>query len=270
VAAAEPLVLALGARRLSPPGQSGAVYADPAGHPFCLITRPGWAPPIGGALAPLDPSPAGYRLSPPRRSWPGPGRPAAVEVVSVVAAMRGVVERPAGLIYRPDLLDEAEERSLLGALTDLDYDPVVLHGQAAKRTVRHFGYTYEFGTGDLVPAEPLPPPLVALRDRCADLAGIAPERLAQALVTRYPPGAAIGWHRDAPQFGSPVAGVSLLSPCTMRFQRRVGGERRVFELDLAPRSAYVLSGAARATWQHSIPPVPLLRYSVTFRTVRAG
>ena len=36
-------VLALGARRL--PGDH--VYADPAGHPFCLIERPGWAPPVG-------------------------------------------------------------------------------------------------------------------------------------------------------------------------------------------------------------------------------
>ena len=23
------------------------VYADPAGHPFCLVPRPGWAPPVG-------------------------------------------------------------------------------------------------------------------------------------------------------------------------------------------------------------------------------
>jgi catechol 2,3-dioxygenase-like lactoylglutathione lyase family enzyme len=46
---AEPLVLALGARRLSAAGaDSGSrVYADPAGHPFCLIPRPSWAPPVG-------------------------------------------------------------------------------------------------------------------------------------------------------------------------------------------------------------------------------
>jgi len=44
VDAAEPQVLALGARRL--PG-GDHVYADPAGHPFCLIPRPGWAAPIG-------------------------------------------------------------------------------------------------------------------------------------------------------------------------------------------------------------------------------
>jgi catechol 2,3-dioxygenase-like lactoylglutathione lyase family enzyme len=42
VAAAGPRVLALGATKLDGEG----VYADPAGHPFCLIPRPGWAPPI--------------------------------------------------------------------------------------------------------------------------------------------------------------------------------------------------------------------------------
>jgi hypothetical protein len=40
VAAGE--VLALGATRLE-----GPVFADPAGHPFCLIPRPSWAPPVG-------------------------------------------------------------------------------------------------------------------------------------------------------------------------------------------------------------------------------
>ncbi len=36
-------VRALGARVLS---AADHVYADPSGHPFCLITRPGWAPPV--------------------------------------------------------------------------------------------------------------------------------------------------------------------------------------------------------------------------------
>ncbi|MFF0316591.1 hypothetical protein ACFYPH_18430 [Micromonospora sp. NPDC005252] len=56
----------------------------------------------------------------------------------------------------------------------------------------------------------------------------------------------------------------------MRFQRGTAEKRRVYEVELAPRSAYVLCGAARSNWQHSIPPVPELRYSVTFRQVRQG
>ena len=43
VAEATPRVLALGATRLDGDG----VFADPAGHPFCLIPRPGWASPVG-------------------------------------------------------------------------------------------------------------------------------------------------------------------------------------------------------------------------------
>ncbi len=42
VGAATPAVLELGATKL--PGEG--VFADPAGHPFCLIKRPGWAPPL--------------------------------------------------------------------------------------------------------------------------------------------------------------------------------------------------------------------------------
>ena len=42
-------VLALGARRLSEPGAGSRVFADPAGHPFCLIPRPVWAEPVGPA-----------------------------------------------------------------------------------------------------------------------------------------------------------------------------------------------------------------------------
>jgi catechol 2,3-dioxygenase-like lactoylglutathione lyase family enzyme len=45
VATAGPQVLALGAAKLD--GKN--VYADPAGHPFCLIRRPRWAPPIPDA-----------------------------------------------------------------------------------------------------------------------------------------------------------------------------------------------------------------------------
>jgi catechol 2,3-dioxygenase-like lactoylglutathione lyase family enzyme len=47
VAAATPDVLALGATKLD--GED--VFADPAGHPFCLVKRPGWADPI-----PTDPA----------------------------------------------------------------------------------------------------------------------------------------------------------------------------------------------------------------------
>ncbi|HEX2274009.1 MAG TPA: alpha-ketoglutarate-dependent dioxygenase AlkB [Acidimicrobiales bacterium] len=142
-----------------------------------------------------------------------------------------------------------------------------MHGQAARRTVLHFGYLYDYEGWKLTPTEPLPPSLEWLRERAADLVGVEADDFAETLVTRYPPGAGIGWHRDAPLFGPQVVGVSLLAPCSLRFQRRSSDVRRVYALELAPRSAYVLSGAARWSWQHSIPTTKSLRYSVTFRTL---
>ena len=163
----------------------------------------------------------------------------------------------------------AEERQLYDAIETLDLHEITMHGQTARRTVRHYGYDYDYDArGRLSPGEPLPSSLEWLRDRSAQLADVPPDELVQTLVSRYPPGAPIGWHRDAPMFGAKIVGVSLLSPCRMRFQRRAQDVRRVFELELAPRSAYVLSGASRSAWQHSIPPVKSLRYSITFRTLR--
>ncbi|MGZ8369651.1 MAG: alpha-ketoglutarate-dependent dioxygenase AlkB, partial [Caulobacteraceae bacterium] len=63
-------------------------------------------------------------------------------------------------------------------------------------------------------------------------------------------------------------GVSLLAPCTFRFRRKAGAKWARASFTAEPRSAYVLDGPARAEWQHSIPPLAVLRYSVTFRTLR--
>jgi alkylated DNA repair dioxygenase AlkB len=106
-----------------------------------------------------------------------------------------------------------------------------------------------------------------LRARCGALAGVQAEALVEALVQRYPEGATIGWHRDAPSFGL-VVGVSLGSACRLRFRRGRPRERTTVELELAPRSGYVLAGKARWRWEHGIPPTRELRYSVTFRTLR--
>ena len=185
-----------------------------------------------------------------------------------MARAETVVERPEGLQYEPEFLTEEEERRLLALMDEVDFRELTMRGQTARRTVRHYGYDYGYESWQLVPADPLPPPLVWVRDRCADLAGVEPGELAQTLVSRYPAGAGIGWHRDAPMFGPTVVGVSLASASRMRFQQRAGGTRRVYDLELAPRSAYVLSGQARSSWQHSIPPTKSLRYSITFRTLR--
>jgi DNA oxidative demethylase len=174
---------------------------------------------------------------------------------------------PEGLIYAPGFLAEAEERDLLTVLATFDLHPYVLHDTPSRRLVRSFGLALVTGAYDAGPAAPIPAELSWIRDRCAALMGREPEELADLLVTRYPPGAGIGWHRDAPQFRD-VSGVSLLTACRMRFRRGRTRAWETAELTLEPRSAYVLSGPARNQWQHQIPPVTEERWSMTFRTLR--
>jgi alkylated DNA repair dioxygenase AlkB len=174
---------------------------------------------------------------------------------------------PEGFLYRPDFLSEKEERALLDEIARLDFGEVRMHGVVAKRHIAHFGWLYHFDSREVVPGPAIPQFLEPVRERLALFAGIAPEDLGEALVTEYPPGAGIGWHRDAPPFGI-VAAVSLAGACRFRFQRGEGAERQTSELIVEPRSAYVLAGPARTQWQHHIPPTKELRYSVTFRTLR--
>jgi DNA oxidative demethylase len=180
---------------------------------------------------------------------------------------RAPSEEPEGLVYRPELLTPVEEADLLETLGTLRYEPIVIHGQAARRTARHYGLDYDYEARAPLPGEPVPEWLEPVRARAADFAQSRPEELAEILVQRYPAGSTIGWHRDAPAFGT-VIGVSLAGSARLRFQRGKGEARRVWEVLLEPRSGYVLAGPARTSWQHSIPPTKELRYSITFRTLR--
>jgi alkylated DNA repair protein (DNA oxidative demethylase) len=173
---------------------------------------------------------------------------------------------PPGFVYHADVVTEAEERALLEGVAALAFGDVRMRGQVARRRTVHFGWTYGYETWRVEPGPPIPAFLLPLRERAARLAGVGAEALAEVLLTHYPPGAGIGWHRDAPAFGL-VIGVSLLGACRFRFQHGRGAERRTRAVDLAPRSAYVLDGAARWQWQHAIPPGRGARYSVTFRTL---
>jgi alkylated DNA repair dioxygenase AlkB len=181
---------------------------------------------------------------------------------------RAEQERPEGLLYVPGFLSEAEERGLLEQLRAVAYSEIKMRGQVARRRTAHFGWLYGYESWQVEPGPAIPDYLLPLRARCAELMGEPPERLVEALLSEYTPGATIGWHRDAPMFGPSVVGVSLGSACRMRFQRGQGEERRTYEVELAPGSVYVLGGAARSQWQHSIPAVKETRYSITFRTLR--
>jgi len=177
---------------------------------------------------------------------------------------------PKGFQYREDFLTPGEERVLVDAVAGVAFSDFEMRGVVARRRVAFFGRSY-----DQTAVGPLPEFLLPLRARIAGWAGVDPEAFAMALINEYRPGTPIGWHRDAPQYGI-VGGVSLLSACRMRFRpyrapfSRVPQTRRsaTHEVVLARRSAYLLTQESRSGYEHHIPPVDELRYSITFRTLR--
>lgn len=177
---------------------------------------------------------------------------------------------PDGFRYAPELITPEEEVELLAHLGELPFQEFEFHGYKGKRRVISFGWQYDFAARDLRKADDIPSFLLELRDLAAQCGGLEPGELQHVLVTEYGAGAGIGWHRDKVVFGV-VIGISLLAPCVFRLRRRIS-ERRWERVSLIvePRSAYVLSGGVRAEWEHSIPSVNSLRYSVTFRNMREG
>ena len=173
---------------------------------------------------------------------------------------------PEGFRYRPDVLTIDEERELVERLAALPLKEFEFRGYVGKRRVMSFGWHYDFGDATLRRTADLPPFLLPLRESAAAFAGLLPDDLPHALITEYRPGAAIGWHRDRPAFGD-VIGISLLSSCVFRFRRTAGAKWERYSITAEPRSAYLLRGASRTTWEHSIPAVAALRYSVTFRSL---
>lgn len=175
---------------------------------------------------------------------------------------------PEGFRYRPELIGAVEESALLTHVRELPFREFEFHGYKGKRRVVSFGWRYDFSARHLQKADNIPDFLLALRPAAAVFAGMDAEEFQHVMVTEYSSGAGIGWHRDKAVFGQ-VVGISLLAPCVLRMRRAVGEKKweRVNVL-AAPRSAYFLSGQARAVWKHSIPPVDALRYSITFRNLR--
>lgn len=171
---------------------------------------------------------------------------------------------PDGLAYREDIVTTAEESALVREFRKLDFAPFEFRGFLGKRRVISFGWKYDFATRRVCTAPPAPDFLLALQDRVAAMRPCGSGAFDQVLIAEYEAGAGIGWHRDRPVYRD-VVGLSLLSPCRFRLRRAAGRDWERHAFDAAPRSAYLLSGAARWEWEHSIPPVGALRYSITFR-----
>jgi alkylated DNA repair dioxygenase AlkB len=185
------------------------------------------------------------------------------------------VDVPSGFRYRDDFLAADEEAELVEAVGRIEFSTFEMRGVVARRRVAFFGRSYDAAN---VRSRELPPFLLILREKVAGWANVTPDAFAMTLVNEYPPGAPIGWHRDAPQYDI-VAGISLLAPARMRFRPYVlpkarssaeaSRRRATHEIILQRRSAYLMAGESRNGYEHHIPAVTSLRYSITFRTLRS-
>jgi alkylated DNA repair dioxygenase AlkB len=176
---------------------------------------------------------------------------------------------PPGFRYREELVSPAEEHLLAAEIASLNLRPFEFHGYLGNRRVASFGYRYDFSKQAVEAVNEIPDFLRALREKVGEFTGRNPDDFEQVGIQEYAPGAGIGWHKDRPQFGE-VVGVSLLASAPMRLRRKNGARWQRATQIVAPRSVYLLSGAARSEWEHSIPPMEELRYSITFRTLAPG
>lgn len=192
--------------------------------------------------------------------------PGQLDIFGAAAALPPL---PPGFRYQPDLITAAEESALVSELGAQPFREFDFHGFKGKRRVVSFGWKYDYTRRELQKVDDVPAFLFPLREKAAAFAGVAPHALQHVLVNEYANGAGIGWHRDKAEFGI-VVGVSLVAPCAFRLRRKLRdtGKWERVTITAAPRSVYLLSGPARSEWEHSIPGVETLRYSITFRNLR--
>jgi alkylated DNA repair dioxygenase AlkB len=175
---------------------------------------------------------------------------------------------PQGLGYAEEFIAPALERELIAHVSALPLQPFQFGAFEGKRRVASFGFRYDYALQRLQPAEPIPGWIGALIEQVESYGGPS-TRIAQVLCTEYDAGVGIGWHRDKPHFDR-IFGLSLGSPCKFRFRRADGEKWQRYTLEAVPRSLYMMSGESRRIWEHSIPAVEALRYSITFRTMAEG
>ncbi len=177
------------------------------------------------------------------------------------------VPPPDGLIYGTEFITVQEESSLLEYIQGLTLNQFIYQGFTARRRIASFGFLYDFTTRKFSEGSRIPDFLLPVRGKAAEFASLPPADLKEVLITEYPPGAPIGWHRDLHMF-EVIIGISLLSSCIMKF-KPYKKEGAIYSIQLEPRSVYIMKGTSRWGYQHSIPPVKNLRYSITFRSIRS-
>lgn len=177
---------------------------------------------------------------------------------------------PEGFQYFPEFISPEEEKELLAVIEDAELHTFIFQGFEAKRKVASFGYDWSFDHRRLSKGKDIPATLLPLIEKVAKHLSYNTENFAEVLLTEYPVGSVINWHRDAPPFEM-IVGISLVSDCTFRFRpydRAKQGRGSIICLPVRRRSLYVMKGPSRSEWEHSIQPVKSGRYSITLRTVK--
>ncbi|MEC3950168.1 alpha-ketoglutarate-dependent dioxygenase AlkB [Sphingobium sp. HWE2-09] len=185
-----------------------------------------------------------------------------------MTAMFELFDTPAvpGLALREAMLTDAEEAALIRHIDGAALTPFRFQQWTGKRLTYSYGWNYDFEHVRFAPAEPMPDWLLDVRQRASAFAGLAANDLVQALLIRYDPGGGIGWHKDRPVFEH-VVGISLGNEAVLRLRRRNAAGFERAKVSLPPRSFYHLSGEVRHGWEHSIAPMEVPRWSITFRSL---
>lgn len=177
---------------------------------------------------------------------------------------------PGGFSYFPDFITVEEEAFLIEKISAIPLKPFVFHGFSALRKTASYGFDYSFSSGKLSESQPIPSAFQPIIARVAAVLQVPSSGIAELLLTEYPPGSVINWHRDAPPFGV-IAGISLQSDCTFRLRPndpKMQGRKAIVSFTAKRRSLYIIAGESRSEWQHSIAPVTHTRYSITLRTLK--
>ena len=177
---------------------------------------------------------------------------------------------PEGFRYIPGFISGEEEAELLAEVRRVALHSFEFRGYTANRKVASFGYDYNFDKRTIQKGEQIPDVFSSLIHKVAERLGIDEKLFKELLVTEYPPGSVINWHRDAPPFEL-IAGLSLAADCTFRlrpYDKSKRGRGSIVSLPVARRSLYILADSSRSDWEHSIAPVKEVRYSITLRTLR--
>ena len=178
---------------------------------------------------------------------------------------------PEGFEYVPQFLTALEEKSLLEEIAKLSLSSFVFQGFEARRKVASFGYDYSFDKRSLSKGKDIPTIFNPLIAKVASYLSLTPDLFEELLITEYPVGSVINWHRDAPPFDI-IVGISLHADSVFRlrpYEKKRQGRGSIISIPLKRRSLYIIRGSARTDWQHSIAPVKEFRYSITLRTLKS-